>query len=1066
MELPETRKVMENKDKAVDRLVGALKERAKELSCLYQIEELFSMPDASFDDVCSGIVRVIPAGWQYPDVCVARIVVGHSTFESPGFRETPWLQRAEVLVQDEAVGQISVYYTEERPQADEGPFLKEERKLINTIADRLERRMLHERLRTIFERQKKGRKQEGEWWVIVDLLRRTDPQLFTRICRKMLNYLSWTGIEEADRFLEQFGPASKSELFQETNRPSSTTTGDDLVARSDEIFRFISTHLSEKEILASIQKWVKEDRSGFLVKILENPVSSLPDIASAIERFQHLAPKGLELSPPREKGFRVSLIRRLLSDDPRFINVAKQFVDMNDFYELLHRTIFPTASHGKLGGKSAGLFLASRILQKHSQENELIRSIKTPKTWYLVSDGILNFINYNDLEEIVEEKYEDVAQVRLEYPYIVHVFKNSNLPPEIINGLSVALDDFGETPLIVRSSSLLEDREGTAFAGKYKSLFIANQGTKRERLTALMDAVAEVYASTFGPDPIEYRIERGLIDFHEEMGILIQEVVGTKVGHYHIPAFAGVAFSNNEFRWSRRIRRDDGLIRMVPGLGTRAVDRLADDYPLLISPGQPSLRVNVTLDEQVRYSPKKIDVINLKTNGFETVELRDLLRDFGEEYPSVKQLVSILREDRFEQPTGLGIDFKRDHLIATFEGLIARTPFIEQMKTILRVLQDELKSPVDIEFAHDGTNLFLLQCRPQSYSQSAQPATIPRDLPRDKIVFTANRYVSNATVSDITHIVYVDPWKYSELASHSEVLAVGRAISKLNQILPKRRFVLMGPGRWGSRGDIKLGVSVSYSDINNTAMLIEIARKHKDYVPEPSFGTHFFQDLVEASIRYLPLYPDDANIIFNDAFFSTSENMLASLAPEFAHLGDTIRLIDVPRATCGQVLQVLMNGELDEALGMLTEALPQTMPLTSKQQEPEVTERKDEGHWRWRLRSVERLAAQLDPRRFGVKALYVIGSAKNATASPHSDIDLLVHFQGTDAQMKELLTWLEGWSLCLDQVNFLRTGHKSGGLLDIHIVTDEDIRNRTGYAMKIGATTDPARPLPLGSEVK
>jgi pyruvate,water dikinase len=161
-----------------------------------------------------------------------------------------------------------------------------------------------------------------------------------------------------------------------------------------------------------------------------------------------------------------------------------------------------------------------------------------------------------------------------------------------------------------------------------------------------------------------------------------------------------------------------------------------------------------------------------------------------------------------------------------------------------------------------------------------------------------------------------------------------------------------------------------------------------------------------------------------------------------------------------------MNGELDEALGMLTEPLPQTMPVASRQQEPEVSERRDEGHWRWRLRSVERLAAQLNPRRFGVKALYVIGSTKNATAGPHSDIDLLVHFQGTDAQMKELLTWLDGWSLCLDQVNFLRTGHKSGGLLDVHLVTDEDIRKRTGYAVKIGAVTDPARPLPLGSEAK
>ena len=96
-------------------------------------------------------------------------------------------------------------------------------------------------------------------------------------------------------------------------------------------------------------------------------------------------------------------------------------------------------------------------------------------------------------------------------------------------------------PIIVRSSSLLEDLTGAAFSGKYKSLFLGNQGPKTEQLAALMDAIAEVYASVFGPDPTEYRTERGLLDVHEEMGILIQEVVGTRVGPYYFPAFAGVA---------------------------------------------------------------------------------------------------------------------------------------------------------------------------------------------------------------------------------------------------------------------------------------------------------------------------------------------------------------------------------------------------------------------------------------------------------------------------------------------------------------------------------------------
>ena len=209
----------------------------------------------------------------------------------------------------------------------------------------------------------------------------------------------------------------------------------------------------------------------------------------------------------------------------------------------------------------------------------------------------MSFVEYNQLEDVYNRKYLEIEQIRREYPHIVQVFKNSSFAPEIMKGLSLALDDLEGRPLIVRSSSLLEDRMGAAFSGKYKSLFLANVGTKGERLNALMDAIAEVYASLFGADPIEYRAERNLLDLHEEMGIMIQEVVGSRVGPYFLPSFAGVAFSNNEFRWSPRIKREDGLVRMVPGLGTRAVDRVGDDYPILVAPGQPGLRVNVTQEE-------------------------------------------------------------------------------------------------------------------------------------------------------------------------------------------------------------------------------------------------------------------------------------------------------------------------------------------------------------------------------------------------------------------------------------------------------------------------------------
>ena len=1056
---------MKDQNVPFDGLLKDLKERAKELNCLYEVIELTNKPKLAIEDVLSRVVQVIPNGWQYPQICHAKIIYDNTTFSSPDCKETPWMMQSPIRVNnDEVVGSVGVCYSDEMPTADEGPFLKEERKLLDNIADRLGQFLLHRRLGELFHQSAASRKEPTTWKAVIDLLKKTNPQLLFQISRRMTNHLYWSGSKEAERLLARFSPSPKGvelDLYEDLNRPHPKQTMQDFLELTDEVFRIALEFSGEKETLTLVQKWIKEDRSTFLVNVLENPATTHSEIHDALNRYHHLDPTGSELPPHREMSFRVALIRRFLTDVPASISVAKQFIELNDFYEILQRVIFPNNSHGKLGGKSTGLLLASQILKKSSEQAELFRNMKTPKTWYITSDAILSFVHHNNLEDVIDQKYKEITQVRQEYPYVVQVFKNSQFPPELIKGLSMALDDFGEHPLIVRSSSLLEDRLGTAFAGKYKSLFIANQGTKEDRLSALMDAVAEVYASVFSPDPIEYRSEHGLMDYHEEMGIMIQEVVGRKVGHYFLPSYAGVAFSNNEFRWSPRIRPEDGLVRMVPGLGTRAVDRLADDYPILLAPGQPGLRVNISLDEIVRYSPKKVDVINLATNTFETIDIVALLKECGDEYPAIHHLVSVLDHDRVRQPMGKTIDFDQENLVVTFEGLKTKTSFVKEMHAILTTLQQTLRTPIDIEFAADGEDFYLLQCRPQSYGASTKPAAIPSDVPKDRTIFSANRYVSNGTVMGITHIVYVDPQRYSELASRSELLSVGRAVSKINQLLPKRQFVLMGPGRWGSRGDIKLGVNVTYSDINNSAMLIEVARKQGNYVPDLSFGTHFFQDLVEESIRYLPLYPDDAETQFNEQFLSESENVLADLIPDFAPLAEVIRVIDVPRVTNGLVLDVLMNAEQDRALAILAEPSAVIQAAMPKREPPARVKEPDD-HWRWRLRMAEEIASQLDAKRFGVIGMYLFGSTKNATAGPASDIDIIIHMRGTDEQKNQLTSWLEGWSLCLSELNYWRTGQRTQGLLDVHIVTDEDIKKKTSYAVKIGAVTDPARKLLLG----
>ena len=1061
---------MSKEKQSVDRLIWGLQERAKELNCLYSIEELMNKPESQIEEVCQRIVEAIPPGWQYPDICVAEVNLEEKSYYSPNFKQTPWVQSEDIVVQDKKVGKISVYYTTEMPKADDGPFLKEETKLLETIADRLSHFIMYNRMKMVFQEYQTAKKdisehKASEWQVALNFLRQTDKDLFFNIARRMLNHLCWSGINEAEQFLQDSGTGWRKEeieLADDENRPYHKHVLSFSEKLSEETFRIASKYLTSEQIIANIQKWIQEDRLSFLVQVANRNLP-LAEVVDAIRRYHHIVPEGIELPPASKRGVQVSLIRRFLSDQPEFINIAKDYIEIDDFYDILDHIVFPPGSHGRLGGKSTGLFLGHQIIKKSTSPNKDLRNIKVPKTWYLTSDVLFNFLNHNNLNEVVEQKYKDINQVRLEYPHIIQTFKNCNFPTEIVQGLSMILDDFKDKPIIVRSSSLLEDRAGAAFSGKYKSLFLANQGSKQECLAALTDAIAEVYASVYGPDPIDYRAERGLLDFVEEMGVMIQEVVGTRIGDYYFPAYAGVIFSRNEFRWSPRIKQEDGLLRVVPGLGTRAVDRLSNDYPVLVSPGQIGLRVNTTIDEIVRYAPKKMDAINLKTNSFETIEIRELLKKCGSKIPNINKIVSVYDGQVIRSPLGNEIDFEKDDLVVTFEGLLTKTKFIDKLNNLIRLLEEKLGAPVDIEFASDGHDFYLLQCRSQSYTEGAEPAHIPKNIPRDRIVFTANRFISNGKVPDITHIVYVDPQKYDELSDHSSLVAVGRAIGNLNKLLPRKRFVLMGPGRWGSRGDIKMGVKVTYSDISNTAVLIEIAKKKRDYLPEPSFGTHFFQDLVESGIRYLPLYPDDPGIIFNEGFLDSAENMLSDALPEFSFLADTLKVIDVANNARGLHLRILLNAEQDEAVALLSEPSEESQPSLAP---TDTRGKRIENHWAWRLRMAELIASRIDPDRFGVKGFYVFGSTKNATAGPKSDIDVLIHVQGSKKQQKDLENWLEGWSLCLDEMNRLRTGYKTDGILDIHFVTDADIANKTSYAIKIGAVTDAARPFLMMSKSK
>ncbi len=1034
------------KDQDLDVLV----ERAKELECFYLVDEALATP--SLSDSLFKVTEVTPVGFHDYKNCSVCIVLDGQTYATKPVIADGYTLQSEIILNGISHGSIKVIYPKHIFTNTDSIFLPEEQKLLDTIANRIAERLF----KVNFQPKNRFR---GDWEAIIKLLQNTNRNMLLYVCEKMLALLARTSPNLVDDIFDRMD-WKKYRIQGEINFPLETLPAFDVTQLSQILFSYAGSCMEDASIYNYISLWIYQGTTYELIKKIDKKDADLKDIIHALSQYMN-AVKGNEMvSEATKRWLSVELIQRFLTDKPTMVANAQKYISIEALCNLLDNVICSPKSIGKIGGKGTGFFIANQIIASHIKDNPEFSKIKVPRTWYITSDELSNLIERNGLDELNEHKYRDILDIRTSYPRIIHMMKNSKFSSYIINELGQILESCQDKPLIVRSSSVLEDQVDTSFSGKYKSLFIINVGTKAERLQQLIESILEVYASLFNPDSIQYRKERNLIDCSEQMGIMIQEVVGTRVGPYFFPLYAGVAFSNNELRWSPRIKREDGLLRMVMGLGTRAVDRIGDDYPILISPGQPNLPVNQLAVDLVKYSPQMMDVLDVENNCFLTLPIVQVIKEYGNQIPHINYVASVLKEDILVGVNSFTTNFKSDELVITFDHLIRNTSMIKQIQSVMVLLKEKLGYPVDIEFASDGDNLYLLQCRPQSRNYDNRPVAIPPDIPYQKTIFIADKYISNGKVTGIKTIVYVDPVEYAALEKREDLVNVAYAISHLNSILHRKSFILMGPGRWGSRGDIKLGVPVAYSDINNTAMLIEIAAKESRFQPELSFGTHFFQDLVEENIKYLPLYPEDKHIIFNKSFFSNKNNFLGEMVPSYSYLSHVIKVIRVEKVGFDKELVVLMNADLQKAIAYLDSPSKSIETSGFEQTGPESIEDNKEDHgWKWRHYMAEQIAAGIDMHASGVKGIYLFGSTNNCSARCNSDIDLILHFDGTDAQKEQLSNWLDGWSMALSRMNYLKTGYQPDGLLDIHYVTDQDIVNKTSYAIKINSIYDPAFPL-------
>lgn len=609
---------------------------------------------------------------------------------------------------------------------------------------------------------------------------------------------------------------------------------------------------------------------------------------------------------------RQELARMLIGGHPEVARLADRYLGLDDLLAIRNRVI----GSGRIGGKAAGMLLARNILLRESADPDFSEVLEDHDSFYIGSDVFFSFLVDNDLFRLRLELSRGDGPSREEFEDVERQFLAGEFAPEITEQFRDMLDYFGQAPIIVRSSSFLEDSYGNAFAGKYRSEFCANQGGPEERLAAFTRAVKLVYASALNPDALSYRRRHGLSGSDEQMAILVQRVAGMPYRNFFFPTLAGVAFSRNLYAWNDRIDPAKGLVRLVLGLGTRAVNRVGGDYPRMVALSHPQLRPEVGI-RIAKYSQHAADVLDLLRNDLVTEHVPDLLAPG--DYPNLSYLVSTLEHDHVRDPISNIVEGRPSDYVLTFNRLIAATPFVRLMARMLACLERVYGQPVDTEFtatieSGGGVRINLLQCRPLRVPGLAQPVVLPEAVPQDETLFRSSRVIGSGILRDLRYILHVDPRRYAA-APVERKRALARLIGRINRhpLIAASKVIMLGPGRWGSN-NIQLGVAVGYAEINNAAALVELAHEEAGHLPEVSYGTHFFQDIVEDQMLYLAVYPDDPNAAFNAEFFESAPSILCDLIPEADELADLIRVIDIALASRALLAHIVADAQNQRAI--------------------------------------------------------------------------------------------------------------------------------------------------------
>jgi hypothetical protein len=389
------------------------------------------------------------------------------------------------------------------------------------------------------------------------------------------------------------------------------------------------------------------------------------------------------------------------------------------------------------------------------------------------------------------------------------------------------------------------------------------------------------------------------------MALLVQRVTGSLFKDLYMPAAAGVAFSYNAYRWNQDIDPDAGMMRIVMGLGTRAVDRTDGDYPRIAALDKPGLKAmpgKFVSD----FAQHKVDLLDLSINAHTTMPIEEVAARMSSWFKAIMIEHDSAREDELKQ---YGMD--RSIIFTTCDNLLRNDEFVGSMRRILNTVESEYRYPVDMEFALNisksgGFVINLLQCRPLQVGGAGIRVELP-DIAEEETFFRLNGgTMGGEYFQEIDAVVRIDPQLYYEYP-YNQKPVIARVMGQINQAYRdgNKVVMLLVPGRIGTSSP-ELGVPVKFAEICNMSIACEVAYEGAGYMPELSYGSHFFQDLVEADIFYASIFENKGTTVYYDPeFFADERSILTDIVKD--DLNETITDIVKVYDTSGKSLKIVSD---------------------------------------------------------------------------------------------------------------------------------------------------------------